>query len=84
MEGSFDPTIMARGRLAVLTSHLIGTVAADDASAVLEASPVSAQIARQQGNLAGKLIVTDSRTGTQYDLEISEEGTVKAVDLKKV
>ncbi|XP_020600132.1 LOW QUALITY PROTEIN: citrate synthase 3, peroxisomal-like [Phalaenopsis equestris] len=90
MERSFDQTAMARGRLAVLSSHLIGAAAADGFSAVRRgglafSSPVSAkEIAGQPGNLAGKLIVTDSRTGKRYDLEISEEGAVKAVDFKKI
>ncbi|KAK8938149.1 hypothetical protein KSP40_PGU017673 [Platanthera guangdongensis] len=85
MDGSFDPTTMARGRLAVLTSHFVGNLAAEHLSPSLAASPVSAQeISQPPGNLGGRLKVTDSRTGKQFDLEISEEGTVKAVDFKLV
>ncbi|KAK8938101.1 hypothetical protein KSP40_PGU004591 [Platanthera guangdongensis] len=85
MDGSFDPTTMARGRLAVLTSHFVGNLAAEHLSPSLAASPVSAQeISQPPGNLGGRLKVTDSRTGKQYDLEISEEGTVKAVDFKLI
>ncbi|PKA64626.1 Citrate synthase, glyoxysomal [Apostasia shenzhenica] len=85
MEGSFEPAAMARGRLAVLTAHVMGGADADGLPAVLEASPVSAQeTALPQGNLGGRLKVTDARTGKQYDIEISDEGTVKATDLKKI
>ncbi|KAG0495053.1 hypothetical protein HPP92_006047 [Vanilla planifolia] len=85
MTGNFDLEDMARGRIAVLTSHLIGATAGYGVPANLEASPVLSQDnLRPPGNLSGRLLVTDSRSGKRYVLEISEEGAVKAVDFKKI
>lgn len=36
------------------------------------------------GGGSGMLMVTDTRTGKQYELEISEHGTIKGTDLKKI
>lgn len=84
MEGGFDPTTMARGRLAVLTAHLAG-VKFDADTVVFEASQVSAQeFSKPPIKLDGKLLVIDKRTGKQYEIGISEEGTVNASDLKKI
>ncbi|KAG1346528.1 putative Citrate synthase, glyoxysomal [Cocos nucifera] len=82
MERSFDSATLARSRLAVLSAHL---AAAANLPPILETSPVSAQeIVRPPGNFGGFLTVVDGRTGKKFELQISEEGTVKATDLKKI
>ncbi|KAJ6830320.1 uncharacterized protein M6B38_353785 [Iris pallida] len=82
MEARSDSSTLARGRLAVLSAHLAASCAAGDfAAAALVPSPVLAQ---QPGNLAGSLTVLDGRTGKKYELKVSEEGTVKATDFKKI
>lgn len=42
------------------------------------------EMGKAPGNLSGSLMVGDSRTGKKYEVKISEEGTVKATDFKKV
>ncbi|XP_072995540.1 citrate synthase, glyoxysomal-like [Typha latifolia] len=84
MEGSFDPTTLARGRLAVLSSHL-ASPSFGELSPILEASPVSANgITGSPADLAGSLTVVDWRTGKKYEIKVSDEGTVRATDLKKI
>ncbi|KAL5989818.1 hypothetical protein ACLOJK_010712 [Asimina triloba] len=78
-----DPAILSRRRLAVLSAHL-SAAPFDGFSPVLEASAVSAQeIVRPPGNLKGSMTVIDERTGKKYEIQVSEEGTVRATDLKK-
>ncbi|CAN8254245.1 unnamed protein product [Cochlearia groenlandica] len=36
------------------------------------------------GNLKGSLTIVDDRTGKKYKVPVSEDGTVKSVDLKKI
>lgn len=81
MEG-FDHSKLARGRLAVLAAHL---AAPSDhrAAAILESSACSAAVAPPP-YLKGSLTLIDDRTGKKYHVQVSEEGTVKATDLKKV
>nr|ACG26814.1 hypothetical protein [Zea mays] len=69
----------ARGRLAVLSSHLRGAGAEEAAG--LERSPVSAPA---PGPRAGALAVVDGRTGKRHEVKVSEDGTVRATDFKKV
>uniref|UniRef100_A0A453LY49 Uncharacterized protein n=1 Tax=Aegilops tauschii subsp. strangulata TaxID=200361 RepID=A0A453LY49_AEGTS len=69
----------ARGRLAVLSSHLLAAGA--EPAAALERSPASAAA---PGTRAGVLAVVDSRTGKRYEVKVSEDGTVRATDFKKV
>ena len=79
--------VTARGRLAVLSAHLAAAVSleANDLSRTLEPHCVSAQSTVQQPvNLKGSLTVIDERTGRKYQVQVSEEGTLKATDLKKV
>ncbi|PKA54600.1 Citrate synthase, glyoxysomal [Apostasia shenzhenica] len=84
MEGSSHLATMARGRLAVVAAHLSGAMC-DGVTGVLEASVASSEeLSPLPGSLAGRLMVTDARSGKHYELEISEEGTVKSTDLKKV
>ncbi|XP_021898323.1 citrate synthase 2, peroxisomal-like [Carica papaya] len=77
-----------KGRLAVLSAHLAAVV---DSSAVSQNSQIiepwctSAHVmASPHGSLKGTLAVVDERTGKKYQLPVSEDGTVKAVDLKKI
>lgn len=74
-------SLAARGRLAVLSAHL--TAAAAISPPVLDAQCVSAQVPLP-GNLQGTLTVIDERTGKKYQIQVSEHGTVKASDFKKV
>ncbi|XP_058095460.1 citrate synthase, glyoxysomal-like [Magnolia sinica] len=79
-----DPSILSTRRLAVLSAHLSATCP-NRFSSVLEASSVSAQeVVRPLGNLKGSLTVIDGRTGNKVAVQVSEEGTVKATDLKKI
>lgn len=51
---------------------------------MLEAFTVSAQTAPSFSGGAGTLTIVDNRTGKKYEIGISEGGTVKATDFKKV
>ncbi|KAH7651403.1 Citrate (Si)-synthase protein [Dioscorea alata] len=82
MEARFDPVDLARGRLAVIAAHLATT---SISPALLETSPVSAQVAaRATSAIGGFLTVIDERTGKKYEIKVSDEGTVKASDFKKI
>lgn len=73
-----------RRRLSVIASHLF-TPPASTLDPKLHASPVSAQGAiGAPGNRAGRLTVLDERTRKTYTIDISQDGTVRAIDLKKV
>ncbi len=75
---------VARGRLAVLSAHLTASVESSDA-VVLETCGVSAQsFVAPPPNLKGSLTVIDDRTGKKYQFPISEEGSLKATDFKKI
>ncbi|XP_057528101.1 citrate synthase, glyoxysomal-like [Amaranthus tricolor] len=84
---STDFSTKARGRLAVLTTHLL-TSSADPPqsfSEILDKSYVSSQsLVPPPPNLKGSIVIVDERTGKKYQVPVSEEGTVKATDLKKV
>ncbi|XP_055824701.1 citrate synthase, glyoxysomal-like isoform X2 [Solanum dulcamara] len=76
---------VARNRLSVITAHL----AADSSSSpspVLETSTVSASSAAVSPppNLKGALKIIDERTGKKYQVPVTEEGTIKATDFKKI
>lgn len=78
--------VVARGRLAVLTAHLTTATSSNELIEVapsLEPNCLSAQVL-PPGNLAGSLTLVDGRTGKKYQVPVSEDGTVKATDLKKV
>ncbi|MCD9637636.1 hypothetical protein HAX54_021038 [Datura stramonium] len=82
-----NSSAVARGRLAVLSAHLAASLNLSDstASKLLETSGVSAisAVAPPQ-NLKGALTIIDERTGKRYPVQVSEEGTIKATDLKKI
>ncbi|GMG98493.1 hypothetical protein Nepgr_000333 [Nepenthes gracilis] len=88
MGGMGAGSMVARGRLAVLASHI--SVASNDPpvsfSPIMEASCVSAEssIDQPQHDLKGSLTVIDERTGERYQVHVSGEGTVKAKDFKKI
>lgn len=81
---NFDSKL-AWGRLAVLSSHLSASVNLNDpvSAGIVEASSCSAAVAPPP-NLKGSLTIIDERTGKRYQVQVSEEGTIKATDLKKV
>ncbi|CAN6445468.1 unnamed protein product [Victoria cruziana] len=79
MEAKVDSSA-SKNRLAVISSHFLV-----HSPAVLELSRVSASdVADLPANLLGSLTIVDNRTGKKMDVEVSEEGTVKATDLKKL
>ncbi|KAM0019687.1 putative transferase [Helianthus debilis subsp. tardiflorus] len=82
----YNSSVIARSRLAVVSAHLSACVESNDIiPAVLDQSPVSAQVfVAPPVNLKGSLIILDERTGKKYKLPVSDEGTVKATDLKKI
>jgi hypothetical protein len=71
-------------RMSILAGHLEQPFFSGTQQQQLEASIVSAEIAPSPGGGAGTLSVIDNRTGKRYQLEISDAGTVKATDFKKV
>ncbi|KAF5189996.1 Citrate synthase, glyoxysomal [Thalictrum thalictroides] len=81
---TFDSSsaMVIKKRLAVLQAHLI---ASEPMRSSLETSIVSAQeLIPPPGNLKGSLMIIDERTGKKYEVQVSEEGTVKATDFKKI
>ncbi|GMP67702.1 hypothetical protein CsSME_00027603 [Camellia sinensis var. sinensis] len=82
---SVDPSMVARGRLAVLSAHLSASVESEAFVPVIEASCVSSQsVIAPPPNLKGSLTIIDERTGKKHQFQVSEEGTVKATDFKKI
>ena len=69
-------------RLTILRGHLESGSSISSRS--LEAVTTSAEIAPKFSGGAGTLTVVDNRTGKKYEFDISEGGTVKATDFKKV
>ncbi|GAU12391.1 hypothetical protein TSUD_253420 [Trifolium subterraneum] len=77
---SESTTLFARSRLATLTAHLLpfNNQPADH----LLPHHLSAQ--SPAANLNGTLTIVDERTGKKYQVEVSQDGTVKATDFKKI
>lgn len=78
---------VARGRLAVLSAHLAASLNVSDLTTfkLLETSGVSSVSGVEPPrNLKGALTIIDERTGKKYPVQVSEDGTIKANDLKKV
>ncbi|CAA7055831.1 unnamed protein product [Microthlaspi erraticum] len=76
-----------RARLAVLSAHLEAgnPVESGQRSPAIERWSTSADIsAAPHGSLKGSLTIVDERTGKKYQIPVSDDGTVKAVDLKKI
>ncbi|KAI3835827.1 hypothetical protein MKW92_019692 [Papaver armeniacum] len=82
----FDPSSMvARARLGVLSAHLITETTTQFQQHSLETSCVSSQqMVPPPGDLKGSLTIIDERTGKKYQVQVSEDGTIKATDLKKI
>ncbi|KAJ4788992.1 Citrate synthase [Rhynchospora pubera] len=82
----FNPSISsAQSRLAVISGHIGATTGGRAGLEKLERSPVSARDALVPGrNLGGAITVVDGRTGKKYELKVSDEGTIKATDFKKI
>ncbi|KAJ9554022.1 hypothetical protein OSB04_018067 [Centaurea solstitialis] len=81
-----DSSVVARGRLAVLSAHLSACLESTAFTLpVLESSCTSAQVfVAPPPNLKGSLAIADERTGKKYRVQVSDEGTVRATDLKKI
>ncbi|XP_060209474.1 citrate synthase, glyoxysomal-like [Lycium barbarum] len=76
---------VARGRLAVLSAHLAASLNLPDSSKLLETSIVSAiPTDAPPSNLKGALTIIDERTGKKYPVQVTEDGTIKATDFKKI
>ena len=82
MSGEFP--VRARGRLAVLTAHLAAATIAEPSELEPQQCLSAGSAVQPPGNLRGALTVVDERTGKRYQVQVSEEGTIKATDLKKV
>nr|VDD62282.1 unnamed protein product [Brassica oleracea] len=73
-------------RLAVITAHL----AVPDPVGSIQVLPpaiepwCTSSALPPHGSLKGSLTIVDERTGKRYQVPVSEDGTVKAVDLKKI
>ncbi|KAF9665029.1 hypothetical protein SADUNF_Sadunf16G0079600 [Salix dunnii] len=78
-----ESSIIARGRLAVLTAHLLGAPLESSEDSDFQRWCVSAQVP-PPGDLKGVLTVIDERTGKKYQIQVSQDGTVKASDFKKI
>ncbi|GLU06601.1 hypothetical protein SLE2022_236210 [Rubroshorea leprosula] len=74
--------VKGNGRLAILAAHLAAPPPSDLSSLpIIEPWCVSAQTTV---SLGGSLTMIDERTGKKYQVPVPTEGTVKAVDLKKI
>lgn len=77
----------AAARLAALQRHLTAEVVPNVSLLSLNetSAPQDGLGARPApGGGPGTLSIIDNRTGKKYDVEISEHGTVKATDFKKI
>lgn len=79
---SINRSTVARSRLAVLSAHLSASINSYDVVS-MEVSSCSAAVAPPP-KVGGSLTIVDDRTGKQYQVQVSEEGTIKATDLKMV
>ncbi|KAL2496685.1 Citrate synthase 2 [Forsythia ovata] len=82
---SANHSAMVRSRLAVLSAHLSASINPCDvvSMGILEPSSCSAAVAPPP-KVGGSLTIVDDRTGKQYQVQVSEEGTIKATDLKTI
>ncbi|CAN8279961.1 unnamed protein product [Cochlearia groenlandica] len=73
----------AKTRLAVLSAHLSSSK--NMLTATIKPWCTSSHTSvTQHGTLKGNLTILDERTGKNYQVNVSEEGTVKSIDLKKI
>ena len=72
-------------RMAVISRHVVGPVAAAaNGGDGLERVVANAELRQAPGGGPGTVTLVDNRTGKKYELKVSEDGTIKASDLKKV
>ncbi|KAH9621582.1 hypothetical protein KSS87_002730 [Heliosperma pusillum] len=83
--GSVDFSTRARNRLAVLATHLSSSDESITFPQIVGRKCLSSQsLVEPPSNLKGSLTIIDERTGKKYQFPVSEEGTVKATDFKKI
>ncbi|KAG9132063.1 hypothetical protein Leryth_022508 [Lithospermum erythrorhizon] len=75
MEGMMN---YSRNRVAILSGHL--GAASIDSSEQIEAFPVLSP----PPQVNGELTIIDQRTGKRYQIQVSQDGTIKAADFKKI
>lgn len=77
-----------KARLAILSAHLAVSdpVGLEQVLPAIEPWCTSAHTTSAPNGslLKGNLTIVDERTGKKYQVPVSEDGTVKSVDLKKV
>ena len=82
------PTSAAADRIAALQRHLQSTSLESVSESSLEVQVTKAESDPKDrpapGGGPGTLSVKDSRTGKTYDIPISDHGTIKGTDLKKI
>ncbi|CAE6045842.1 unnamed protein product [Arabidopsis arenosa] len=71
-----------RARLAVLSAHL--AEGKQDSPAIERWCTSADTSVAPPGSLKGTLTIVDERTGKKYKVPVSDDGTVKAVDFKKI
>jgi citrate synthase len=71
-----------RARLAVLSGHL--SEGKQDSPAIERWCTSADTSVAPLGSLKGTLTIVDERTGKNYKVPVSDDGTVKAVDFKKI
>ncbi len=78
----------AAERIAALQRHLQSHRVQDEAQSSVEPQITKAESDPKErpapGGGPGTLSVTDSRTGKKYEIPISDHGTIKGTDLKKI
>lgn len=72
---------VAATRLQLLSAHLIP---AEGEEAVVYRLDASAAVRPVPGGGKGRLHVVDERTGRKYDIEVNDDGAIRASDFKKV
>jgi citrate synthase len=71
-------------RLSVLASHVAAPHVSNASPLELNATLASPEVRPASGGGKGQLTVTDHRTGRSYEIQVNEDGAVKANDLKKI
>ena len=80
----------SKNRLSVLTRHLVPSAplallpSLPNYMSVLETLPTSAEVRLAPGGGKGTVTLLDNRTGRKYEFDVSEDGTLRASDFKKV
>ena len=81
-------TSAAADRIATLQRHLQSHQISNEAQTSVQPQVTKAESDPKErpapGGGPGTLSVTDSRTGKKYEIPISDHGTIKGTDLKKI